>query len=511
MMKGFKFGFCVAMFAIHIGMADCVADVYGGTKFADGDFIVDSGRVFNPDNLYVNTSLKITNNGVFDTELHLCDGCDLYVVNKGSFAANIYYGVDANAYQLITSAEELNPLDVNSGYVVFVRDANRLGVNDVLNVAGGADKIIVADSNMDLNKVVTSKNIPIEFQGRVVFYVDDLGNVYGVPLLNNVSGDADITFVMNDKNPLYADVGYIANDALYVKRLRETDYVKVLGNDVGVYLNNIRVSNPNDGLLRALDSVTDMDSLYGVMNDSVRLNPNRLLESVRIIGAFDRFDFGINTGVGVQSGIVGADNFYAYDTGVNFNAVLGGVQIGAGLRFGEINYRSSLDEFDGVYYGVNLYVNYLDDSNYFVRGGMDVRHFGFYIDNVFYDGAYVSNPNVIAGNAVVDFGRKYIFGDAIYLSPFIGLDVAVYSLEDIVETDLGVRAGVGAGYVYQLHGIRYDYGTDVIANSNDEIGVRMRAGFWSNYDEAGGDIAVSVARIFDMLSYKVAVGARIWF
>ena len=49
------------------------------------------------------------------------------------------------------------------------------------------------------------------------------------------------------------------------------------------------------------------------------------------------------------------------------------------------------------------------------------------------------------------------------------------------------------------------------ANDDNEIMVNARAGVWSEYDGAGANIGFAVSRMFDIYSYKISVGGRVWF
>ena len=501
--------FYLFLCTIDVGVVHAFDDVYGGNVIASFDFIVGAGAVFHPDALYVSNSISILNNGVFETDVYLCDGCDLYIRNQGDFTA--YMNGAGRVYHVVSGVDDLNVIDVNKEYLLLVQGAEHLVLNDVYDVAGAADKIIIQDSVIDFGVLDINKSYELELHGNVVFYQGGIINVLDGPLIHNVSGDANITFVTNVINPLFVNVAYIDNEALYVRQVRETDYVKVLGAGIGDYLNNIRIMDSGDRLLGALDSAVDMSSLYDVMTDSVRLNPDKLLETVRIISSFDGFSSGVQSGVGVRTALSITDDFDSYELASVAGITVGDFGLGVWVRYGELYYLSDVDEFKGGYYGVSLNAEYLVNDNMFVRGAFGLNNFEFDVGNVFYDGRCVADPSVLSGSLLADYGVNYQFYDRINVTPFVGLDMKFYRLENIYDLDFGLRTGVGAGYTYQMHAIRYDYDLNIVFNSLGESGIQLDAGFWSVYDNAGGNISLSIMRVMDVMAYKTTIGGKIVF
>lgn len=501
--------FSVLLCAIFTGGVYAYDDVYSGVITADTDLVIGGDSFFYPDSLNILNSISILNGGAFKADVCLCDGCDLYLRNQGEFTAYISSG--NSVYQVIADARDLNAVSINRDYSLLVSGANHLLLNDIYDVSGSADKIIIRDSVIDLGALDGGRNYALELMGNVVLYLDGVKDSYDGALIHNVSGNADITLVVGTTDPLFANVAYIDDGDLYVRRVRELDYVKVLGAGVGDYLNDIRILDSGDRLIGALDSVTDMHALYEVMGMSARLNPDKLLESVRIIGAMDDFSMFFQSGGGVQASVITSNDFDAYDFSGVIGLKIGDVKFGVGARFGELYYLSDVDEFDGLYYGINLYADYVLHGDMFVRGLVAVNNFEFDIGDVFYRNQRINNPNVLLGNMLVDYGVKYRVWDHINVTPFVGVDMNFYKLGNICDFDFGMRTGIGVGYAYQMHAINYDYKMNVVLNTLGEMGVRLGAGFWSIYDNAGGDIGVSMMRIMDTMAYELTIDAKISF
>lgn len=501
--------FLMFLCAINGGVLYAFDDVYSGNVFIDSDFVVGAGAVFKPDALYISNSVNILNNGLFDTDIYLCDGCDVYIRNKGDFTASMNGG--GRVYQLVVGRDDMNPIDIASEYFLLVQGVNHLLLDDIYSVAGTADKIIIRDSVIDLSAIDASKNYVLELDGSIVLYQGGLVDIFSGPVLHNVTGDADIVLVTDIKNPLFVNVAYIDDEALYVKQVRETDYVKVLGTGIGDYLNDVRVEGSGDKLLGMLDSVTDMHALYDVLDDSVRLNPNKLLEPVRIITVLDGFDFALLSGEQARASVISTSDFVSY----NFSSVVlgdvGDVKIGLGVKVGELYYSSYVDAFDGLYYGIKLYADYAMARNTFVRGLFGIKNFEFDVGEVLYDGHRINNPNVLSLHALLDYGIKYQVDDKINIAPFVGGGVNLYRLESFEDFDFVVRTGIGVGYAYQMHAINYDYKMNIVLNTLGESGVQFDASFWSVYDNVGGNIGASILRAMDVTTYELTVGARIYF
>lgn len=502
------------LYLLCMNAAWAMDDVYGENWFLDGDLVVPEQVVFNPDSVHVRNSAEIENYGVFDSRIYLCNGCDLFVENSGDFKADIVRAENADVYQVVTGADDLYAIDVNTNYNLLVRDANNIVLRDVLAIGMAADKIIIQDSVVLLNGINVRREYALELNGDVSFYVDNLDGLYGVPLLQNVSGGADVKFVTKDANPLFANVGYIVDEKLYVRQVRETDYVKVLGNNrTGQFINSLRYNNPGDGLIMRLDMAKTTDEVASVMTKSVRLNENALLVPIRAIHEITNTSYDFVSGLDIGTfGIVSGD-FYTYGVQANMGFdITDYTDMQIAVRFGQIDYASSLDMFTGRFYGADV-SGMLDlVPEYFVRYGVQWSHFQLDIGDVLYDSHVISNPSVDAVGGVLDIGKRYFVGDSFDVSLFMGADVDSYILDGgIYDTDLDIRFGANIGYEYECMGLRYRYFGNVIWDSNNNIVLGGRVGFWSVYDMAGADIGLDMLRMPDVTAYKIFISGKVSF
>ena len=493
-------------------MADVIlrGNDYGGNKTWDENVVIDSGVEILPDSLKILQSIVIENCGTLNTDINVCDACHVRIKNAGVIDGSITLGDNAKLIQVVSGTDDLNAINLGVNYTLAIEDAVGVSNADIAEMAGAANKIILKNSVLDMVPDVDI-NVPIQVAGVVYLNFDALADVYGVPLLRDVSGDGVFMIADASDNVLYADVAYVVDGDVVVRRERETDYTKIFNDDMGGFLNARRAENSNDALIRAMDAAVDMNEMQSVMDGSVRFNPDNLLRPIRIIGAFDKFNTinGLETGMDV--GAIFSNDFNAYDAEFGVAGNLRHAKAKIGLRAGRIDYRSDVDDFDGVFYGLRLAVDYRAVKEIFVRGVINVTRFDFDVGDVLWDGAIINNPNAIGIYGVVDAGYEYKISDAIIVAPFVGIDTDVWKTENMNVMDVNVRAGLSAGYSYEMAGIKYDYNLGGAMGSDGAMYVNVCGGFWSEYDMAGGDVGVALVRAFGETAYKVSIGGRVRF
>lgn len=504
----FLIAFCGSVHAREI-----TADVIGGAVSYAEDIVLAENVHFMPGRMDITKTIYVENNGYFQTDIYVCDMCELYVQNRGDFSVNVNLGNQSALYRVISGADDLGNVDFGVDYSVLVRGGNNLSLDDVMNSVVGAGRIIIQDSVLDLNKVGAYYSGDFELRGDVVLRIESATNTYVGPVLDNVSGDARITIESNDTDIMYADYAYINDSVLYIGRKRETDYVKILGDNAGAFVNGLRGQRENDALMLAMDTATDLDDLYDVMSRSVRFNSRNLLDVVRIIDSFGHEPMRVGMeGVDVSPFFVMSDDFYSY--GMDFRVQMQmrkSLDIALNIRTGMAEYSATFDEFGIFFYGLGIGSHYAFDDNLFVHGKFDVSVFHSDMERVFWNNKVINEPHVIGISADVDVGYRYSIDDSFYVVPFMGIGVDSYKLDTVDKRLVPVYGGVNVGYAFSALGLRYEYDVGIKAGTDEALKLTGRAGFWSDYDAVGGDINVSVLRMFDMTSYQISVGGRLWF
>ena len=510
-MKLFPVVLCLWCLCIFGAVADSfMGDEFSARVHIATDSVVYENVLFRPGLVNVNDTIDFINNGRVYTTFSICDGCEIFIHNRGEFTADFVLGNNSKVVQVVSGADEWNPIDADEKYTLMIDGADGLNLGNGFN-GDALNNIIVKDSVLDISDVILMGGVNIDLRGDIVLVADDLTGLYDVPIIANVSGDGRVRVVNKNPDILYSDVVFLFDNKLFVSRVRETDYAKIFDNDLGVFLNNLRGQNSGNRLLRALDVATDMDSINDIMARSVRMNPEFLLRPVRMLGEFNKFTTGGRTGIGADFDFVFSDDFYSYGVGAGFVGSVDGVNVGLRLYVGDMEYESDLDSFRGVYYGLGFGADYLMKNNLFVRGMANVMRFDFDMGDVFYNDEVINNPSVAYVGGVADFGYRHEFADSFYIAPFVGLGTVGTVVADVSDINIRVRVGMEAGYSFKMLGLSYDYGVGINANSDNEIMMNATVGFWSVYDGAGANAGFAVSRMFDICSYKISIGGRVWF
>ncbi len=500
-----------------VGNAECVQylseDVYGGSVSCETDMVIVNGTVFMPGRLEVLKSINIENNGRVETYINVCDRCDVFVKNSGDFSASVNLGNAARLYQVIDSPDSLNAVDVNTDYSVVVDNVNGIALHDVFDVTRGANQFYINDSIINLNGITDTVDENVALNGCIKFVRDSLDDFYNIALFSNVSGDAQISFETDDNDVMFVNVGRVVDGKLFVMRERETDYLKIMNNSSGRFLNNLRLSNPDDALLIHADAAENISQLNDVLNMSARFNPDILLSVLRIVRGFDFGYMGTENKLMLRPNYISSDDFYAY----GFSAdVLTNLYDRFAVWFDAymytIDWTSDLDDFSAWGYGFDFGARYLFENNIYIESEIGIARFDFNIDAVLYDGVILENPSILNTEFYIETGYKYNLLGSAYILPFVAGDLNVYKFaEGKTCVEVQPHVGVGTEYQTEILGINYNLGLWADVNSDFAVTVSGRAGFWSKYDAAGADINLSVTNMLNAISYQVSIGANVWF
>lgn len=506
--------FFLSCFLPVLGLADVVinGDVWFGDKYVDSDVFIDTGVTYAPNMMTVMETINLENNGELKTDVYLCDRCDLFVRNRGVINSNFYLGDSARLIQVVSDERDVDDTDFGVSYSVLVDGANNLSLEHVIDVFDGADRVILQNSVLDVNRLTPGIDTELVINGEVGFVIDDLNGLYDVVFLENVSGNGLVRVITDNSDVMFSDVAYIRDGNLFFTRVRETDYSKIFKDDLGVFLDFLRIRDVNDDLILALDGANDMKGLYDVMGKSVRLNPNALLNLMRAVGRVVAHDFNYSDGV-VLSPIFGwGDDFHVWGLNIGyFDGFAENGRWGMVLHAGNIDYESDVDVFSGIFYGAGLVAKYDFENNLFLRGTADFLRYSMDIDYAFYDNNVVESPSGDGIRMRADMGYKLDFADSFLLTPFIGVDVGRNDIAFYDKKWFDAHVGLDVGYDYDMLGIKYNYNFGINANINSEFEVLGRIGFWADADMLGGGIAAGVISVSDIIAYKLLIDACVKF
>ena len=498
--------FVILLSVIHAAWSG----VIGGDAFVSADFVIENGDFYMPDSLHVSGVVKIENNGILNTDVFVNDGAILFIENHSGVNSVFDLGDGAQVVQLISDADDMSPINFNVPYSVLVDAANMLALTDVINFANGADKIILDDSVLDINGIAAGSVNNIELRGDVFLVVDSVDDLSDVPFISGVSGTGRVHVISPQLNPLFTDVARLRGGDLYLERVRVQDYEKVFNNDMGRYLNALRLKNKNDKLLYALDSAKDIDSFYSVLRHSVRLNNKMLARPLRILNAFNRFESDGVTSADVWG--VMSDEFYAYGIGAGVREnIMSNLNVGIEFGIGKVNYDGDYDVYAGDLFSADLSALWNLNDSIAVRGIAGVLYQNTDVGDVFYENRVYENPDVMMWDLKADIGYKLLLADSFYLDAYTGLNFNGYSVTGFVDNDFDLYSGVNLGYEFDAVGIRYDCHIGANVNADSDIGVHGSIGFMSDMDMVGGNVNFTAIHMFDVMTYKLSLGVRFLF
>lgn len=477
--------------------------IYGmpdsGTYFMDANVVIASGVDFAVSDIVVMGSHILVNNGVVNTDIDICDGCRLEIYNRGVFSADFSLGDNASVVQVISGVDDLSGLDINVDYTIRVDGADGLRLSEVMRVGSVASEVLLADSfvvwdmyNLDTTKLKLLGDIKLEF--------NDIESILGRVVLSNVSPDAYVQIVSDGiVNPMFALKTYVDDSNVYSVLVRETDYTKILDNNLGRFVNSLRTDSSAYGLLNALDNAMSMDSLNQIMADSVRIASINLMKSVAMFNAFNMNDF--SDGFGMRANYVMADEFDVY--GLMLDASVS--DTGVCLYTNRISAENYGDVFSGMMFGGDARVRYENNVG-FVRGMIGGNITLFDISNVFDEAVSVDNPTGYSMYGAFDIGRNIYSDNGFFVSPYVGGTLNYMKILNQNESDCLGRAGVEAGYNFEMLGIKYDYTVRANIDTNTDVFIAGRIGFMSLIDMIGGYAEVGLIDNKIGQGYKISAG-----
>ncbi len=513
-MRLFWLSLVVCFFIADIAVGATVAsDVYGGNINWDTDFVVQENIYFVPDSVIIQNSVRVENRGMFHSDIVVCDGCSLYVKNSGDFVANVQLGNNAQVIAVVAEQGDISSLDIDSEYSVLVSGADGIRLADVVENFSGAKRIVLQNSLLDITGVNVGADVQLELDGSVRLYADDFTEFYGGSIFENVLGSGTVSLVDKTLDSMFVDVGFVQDGVLKVRRERETDYVRVLGNDKrGKLLNQLRINKADDALLAALDLAQDRSALENIMQRSVRFNPGVLAS----VGRMLNMGFVPNHSVPDKfyAGALGlfADDFAGYGmelgVGYNFDSML---KIDGRVCTGELKYSSEIDSFRGLFYGLGVAAEYQLSEENFISVNFQGIKIKTDISEVLYDNKFISNPDVLSGVATFDYGWNFNFSDSLFIRPQVGIAANLDKVAD--ETDFQWTGCVGAefGYGFELLGVRYDYGVLTKFGTENQYSVLGYMSVWSEFDMAGGQISIGALQTGNVRAWQLSTGVNIGF
>ena len=137
---------------------------------------------------------------------------------------------------------------------------SNVNFSDILNLSLNAHDVDIYNSRvvMDVDNPDLSS---VRFHENVFLVINDVERIQQTYVLKNVDSDLQVFVDADVNNPLMAIKTYVAEDDLYVKLVRETDYAKIMNNATGRYLNSLREDMGANNFLSHMDSAQSIEDL----------------------------------------------------------------------------------------------------------------------------------------------------------------------------------------------------------------------------------------------------------
>lgn len=490
-------------------------DTYGGEKTINDNAYIAENINFSPDKLIISKSVYIKNNGnISAKEIHICDTCHVYIENNNVINSKFITGTNSKIFHLVSDASGMNAIDFGVDYTLLVRgNNNTMSLADVIDFAPDASNVVLENVRLEIDRIPNEKSRKVELGENVVFVINDISDLYNATILDNIVGSEKVRFESTvPDDVLYSNVGKLENGELYIEHVRGTDYTTVIGGDKGKFIDSIR--DDNNKLMEKIDSYTTMGSVDKILSKTALFNPDVLQGVLHIITTINTRDMDTCAHNGLGASVFGilSDDFYVRGADINaFSVIKNNFNINLSLNIGQILYESSLEDFDGVFYGINLGAGYKFQNNLFVRGQTGLMKTMFDIDRVMYDNKIIEKPDALSGYFVADAGKKFEFSDLLSVTSFIGFDTQFYDVAGFSYSEYAGRVGVGAEYKYTMSGIEYAYALTTIVDTNGFVSVMGQAGFMLPLDLISGNLTIGAIRMLDTMSYNASINAKILF
>jgi len=503
------------------------SNFYGDTNASvirlDNDSIVMKDSIIRADKIYLNTSLYLQNEGDIFGNLFVCSGCEAYVKNSGEIYGSVFLADDALFVQVVESGTDIHPLDVSGRYSVLINKADGVAWDGVENVAAGADKITIKDSviNMSANnlpKRTMRSMAAIELIGENELRLD-YDSVYdGMTLMSNVNGDGIVRVNIKNVDAVYATSVSMHNGTLYLHLIRETDYYKILGNEMGLYLNSMREQNIGGQLLATLDAATNMPELQHIINKSARLNPKRIINPVKTVLRHInnvtlryKYDDSNKPHIHAEPFFTIGDNLYAHGGTIRATLPISSDICGSVSGFaGLMKFNNGMEEFFGNIYGVQSAL-WFDSEKIFANVSAGIADILFYDSDFYSNGKTKSDPHAITEYFNVEVGPVFLAGDNFKIRSSVGAVGDYIKFLDSSQTDLAGRFGLHGNYGYEGVDLTYNYSASAHMSPDNLLQATVNASITSDADDAGGDISFSVLHDASGISFQTAVGVRLYF
>jgi len=258
--------------------------------------------------------------------------------------------------------------------------------------------------------------------------------------------------------------------------IRNTNYMEILRDERGEFLDAVRTVGANRNLLRALDSAQSMGEIENIMARSVVFSPGRLLRPVKLLSQFYNIENSMNSfgGACFTGGIVGG-NLHAGLLSARADKNFGATNIGIFARASQMQYRGTLDNFNATVFGGGAHAKF-DKDRFYVSARAGIDYTGFQTEFIFCPKNFATyNPTGIAGHVSANIGWRIINTGSFEFMPMMRAHGFYGEVLHDSYSALSISTGARVNYhVQSTPNMTKEYGAYILSGNNyTQFGIRI--------------------------------------
>ena len=398
--------------------------------------------------------------------------------------------------------------------VAQVCNYDNINFDEIRNT--NADKYVISNSSVVIDNFADWQNwvADVEFGTGVSLNIKNLNDSNNGEKLNLVTSTDVVEIVQKDTYNLYKITLVSRGSDVFLDLVRETDYEKVFdgAGARGSFVENIRLNNPNDKMVSALDRAGSNAEVNSIMNASYHFNPMVLMNPVKtinratLLGFFtDESDFA--TGADVDFVVSNKINNYG---GHAFIAdKYKNLYFKIRFNLNSFSYSDDFNDFSGFSYGADVRAKYYMNKTWF-DGLLGINQTSFKAENIYDNGAISNNPKGLSEYARFSIGYDTNISDFV-LSPFIGMMFQKDDIMGLSNSQTNLHTGLMGKYSFITDGIKYVYGGNLATDEKTNINLGASIGFVSVVDDAGAGLHIDMFQDDFATNYKFSIRAKVKF
>ena len=352
----------------------------------------------------------------------------------------------------------------------------------------------------------------VHFKTNVSLRIKNLSMSNNREKLEHVPASDEVNVSVKDADNLYTVNFTHASGDLFLNLTRETDYTKIFRDSRGTFLKDLRLNQPNDKMLSAMDSAGSMQEVSSVMNASYHFNPMILMNPIKTINRATLLNFLSEThkGIGVDIDYILSDKMNDYTGHLYFVDKYNDLLFKIGIDLNQFLYKDAINEFTGLAYGINIQAKqYLD--KFWIDGILGVNRATFKADYIYLNGDISNNPSGMSEYARFSLGYDIVRASDFVLSPYVGMMFQKSDILGMSDSDINLHTGLNAKYAFVMDGIKYEYGASVATDEKANWNLGIKVGFLSVVDNAGAHFRIDMFQDDFGTNYKLSINANVKF